>query len=216
MLALHWPSGPWPLDPRPFGRWSRRTPVTIGFGRYRHSSLRRGMAREPFHRPNDPTRDERTGSSTLLAQAAPVACYLERFQQVSSWRFLGDASAPQRIRRGKLVWGNFYRWAPSQSRASFALGEGTRKIRSEPHTEPGARHGTLDRKARRGRAGECSRRRKRADDLRRAASRTGAHRLLSCSQSVLSGTIRSCRRQGARAIRRRVVSGYYRDSPSNS
>ena len=39
MLALHWPSGPRPLDPLPFGHWSRRTPVTIGIGRYRHSSL---------------------------------------------------------------------------------------------------------------------------------------------------------------------------------
>ena len=39
MLALHWPSGPRPLDPLPFGHWSRRTPVTIGIGRYRLSSL---------------------------------------------------------------------------------------------------------------------------------------------------------------------------------
>ena len=39
MLALHWPSEPRPLDPLPFGHWSRRTPVTIGIGRYRLSSL---------------------------------------------------------------------------------------------------------------------------------------------------------------------------------
>jgi len=31
------------------------------------------MAREPLHQPNDPTLDERAGSSTLPARAAPVA-----------------------------------------------------------------------------------------------------------------------------------------------
>ena len=39
MLALHWPFGHWPLDPWPLRRRSRRTPVTLGIGRYRHSSL---------------------------------------------------------------------------------------------------------------------------------------------------------------------------------
>ena len=39
MLALHWPFGPWPLDRWPLRRRSRRTPVTLGIGRYRHSSL---------------------------------------------------------------------------------------------------------------------------------------------------------------------------------
>lgn len=43
MLALHWPFGPWLLDPLPLRRRSRRTPVTFGIGRYRHSSL---LARE--------------------------------------------------------------------------------------------------------------------------------------------------------------------------
>jgi hypothetical protein len=38
-LALHWPFGPWPLDHLPLRRRSRRTPVTLGIGRYRHSSL---------------------------------------------------------------------------------------------------------------------------------------------------------------------------------
>src|SRR5262249_2093715 len=42
-LALHWPFGPLPLYPLPLRGRSRRTPVTLGIGRYRHSSL---LARE--------------------------------------------------------------------------------------------------------------------------------------------------------------------------
>jgi hypothetical protein len=64
---------------------------------------------------------------------------------------------------------------------------------------------TLDRKCRRNLADEFSRRRERSSELRRDTSRTGAHRLLSRPKSVLSGTIRPCRSQSARSIRRRVV-----------
>ena len=60
MLALHWPSEPRPLDPLPFGHWSRRTPVTIGIGRYRLSSLlaRDGARNHSINR----TLDETAGS----------------------------------------------------------------------------------------------------------------------------------------------------------
>jgi hypothetical protein len=51
------------FGPSAVRRWSRRTPVTIGFGRYRRSSLRRGMAREPLHQPIGATLDGRAGSS---------------------------------------------------------------------------------------------------------------------------------------------------------
>jgi hypothetical protein len=43
-----------------------------------------------------------------------------------------------------------------------------------------------------------------------------ARRLLPWPKSVLSGTIGSCRCQSARAIRRRVVSGNYRNRPSET
>jgi hypothetical protein len=47
MLALHWPSGPWPLDIGPVGRLSLSALV-----RYRHSSLlARDGARRPFDQP---------------------------------------------------------------------------------------------------------------------------------------------------------------------
>ena len=57
---------------------------------------------------------------------------------------------------------------------------------------------------------------KRAGELRRDTSRTVAHRLLPWPKSVLSWTIGSCRCQSARAIRRRVVSGNYRNRPSET
>ena len=66
-------------------------------------------------------------------------------------------------------------------------------------------HETLDSKYRHNIAGELSCRCERAAELRGDTSRTGAYRLLPRPQSVLSGAIRSCRCQGARAIRRRVV-----------
>ena len=43
-----------------------------------------------------------------------------------------------------------------------------------------------------------------------------AHRLLPWLESVLSGTIGPCRWLSARAIRRRVVSGNYRNKPSET
>src|SRR5438552_6796776 len=52
MLALHWPFGPCPLDPLPLRRRSRRTPVTLGIGRYRHSSLSAREATGHWQRPD--------------------------------------------------------------------------------------------------------------------------------------------------------------------
>jgi hypothetical protein len=78
------------------------------------------------------------------------------------------------------------------------------------------RHDTLDRKCRRNLAGGLSLRCERAGELRSDTSRTGAHRLLPWPKSVLSWTIGSCRCQSSRAIRRRVVSGNYRNRPSET
>ena len=75
------------------------------------------------------------------------------------------------------------------------------------------RHDTFDRECRRNIADEFSRRRERAGELRSNTSRTGAHRLLPWPKSVLSCAIGSCCRQSERAIRRRVVSGNYRNRP---
>ena len=55
-----------------------------------------------------------------------------------------------------------------------------------------------------------------AGELRSDTSGTGAHRLLPWPKSVLSWTIGPCRWEGARAIRRRVVSGNYRNRPSET
>jgi hypothetical protein len=55
----------------------------------------------------------------------------------------------------------------------------------------------------------------RAGELRSDTSRTGAHRLLP-SKSVLLCAIGSCRCQSARAIRCRMVSGNYRNRPSET
>ena len=148
MLALHWPPGPWPLDPWPFGRWSRRTPVTISFGRYRHSSRRRGMVREPPNQPDDPTHDPTFSSYMVL-----------------------------------------------------------RGCQNKPTTHGKRRHGVSAHQHCRATARELSRRRERSGGLQGSTRRTRAHRLLPRAQSVLSGTIRSRRRQGARSIRRRTVSG---------
>src|ERR1700757_3206759 len=63
-------------------------------------------------------------------------------------------------------------------------------------------------------AREYSVRRKCASGLQRCTRRTRAHRLLSRPKSVLPCTIGCCRCQGARAIRRRVVSGNYPNRPS--
>ena len=52
--------------------------------------------------------------------------------------------------------------------------------------------------------------------MRGDTSRTGAHRLLSWPESVLSWTIRSRRCQSARAIRCCLVSGNYRNKPSET
>src|SRR5258706_827360 len=78
------------------------------------------------------------------------------------------------------------------------------------------RHDTLDPDCRRNIVGEFSRRCERAGELRSDTSWTGAHRLLPRPKSVLSGTIGSCRCQSACAIRRRVVSGNYRNRPSET
>jgi hypothetical protein len=78
------------------------------------------------------------------------------------------------------------------------------------------RHDTLDRECRRNIAGEFFRRRGRAGRLRSDAQRTGAHRLLSRPKPVLPGTIGPCRCQSACSIRRRVVSGNYRNRPSET
>src|SRR5258706_13556090 len=75
---------------------------------------------------------------------------------------------------------------------------------------------TLDPDCRRNIVGEFSRRCERAGELRSDTARTGAHRLLPRPKSVLSGTIGSCRCQSACAIRRRVVSGNYRNRPSET
>jgi len=50
-----------------------------------------------------------------------------------------------------------------------------------------------------------------AKGLPSGTRRTGTHRLLSRPKAVLSGTIGPCRRQSARSIGRRVVSGNYGD-----
>jgi hypothetical protein len=83
MLALRWPSGPWPLDPRPFGRWSRRTPVTLGSGRCRHSSLRYGMAREPTRSTND----QRSTRLPVPDEAGQGGCQIapSNFESLSSY-----------------------------------------------------------------------------------------------------------------------------------
>ena len=78
------------------------------------------------------------------------------------------------------------------------------------------RYDTLDRKCRRNLAGGLSRRCERAGELRSDTSGTGPHRLLPWPKSVLSWTIGSCRCQSARAIGRRVVSGNYRNRPSET
>ena len=78
------------------------------------------------------------------------------------------------------------------------------------------RYDTLDRKCRRSLVGGPSWRCERSGELRNDTSRTGAHRLLSRPKSVLSCSIGSCRGQSARAIRRRVVSGNYRNRPSET
>jgi hypothetical protein len=82
--------------------------------------------------------------------------------------------------------------------------------------EPRKRHETLHRQSRRNIAGEFSGRRECAGRLRGGTRRTGTHGLLPWPKSVLSWTIRSCRCQSARAIRRRVVSGNYRNRPSET
>jgi len=78
------------------------------------------------------------------------------------------------------------------------------------------RHETLDRTCRRNLAGGLSCDCERAGKLRSDTSRTGAHRLLPWPKSVLSCAIGPCRCQSARAIRRRVVSDNYRNSPSET
>jgi transcription initiation factor TFIIIB Brf1 subunit/transcription initiation factor TFIIB len=85
-----------------------------------------------------------------------------------------------------------------------------------PHGRAWRRYGTLDRKSRHSLAGGLSCRCERAGELRSDTSRTGTHRLLPRPKSVLSCAIGSCRRQSARAIRRRVVSGNYRNRPSET
>jgi hypothetical protein len=74
----------------------------------------------------------------------------------------------------------------------------------------------LDRKSRRSLAGGLACRCERAGKLRSDTSRTGTHRLLSRLESVLSCAVKSCRGQSARAIRRRLVSGHYRNRPSET
>lgn len=64
--------------------------------------------------------------------------------------------------------------------------------------------------------GVCGCRGGRAAELRSGASRAGTHRLLSRPESVLPRAIESGRRQSARAIRRRMVSGNYRNRPTET
>jgi hypothetical protein len=85
-----------------------------------------------------------------------------------------------------------------------------------PCGHAGRRYDTSDRKSRRSLAGGFACRCGRAGKLRSDTSRTGTHRLLPRPESVLSCTIGSCRGQSARAIRRRVVSGDYRNRPSET
>jgi hypothetical protein len=92
-----------------------------------------------------------------------------------------------------------------------------KKFRSETHYfRTWRRHEILDRKCRRNLAGVLSWRCERAGELRSDTSRTGAHRLLPWPKSVLSWTIGSCRCPSARAIRRRMVSGNYRNRPTET
>jgi len=79
-----------------------------------------------------------------------------------------------------------------------------------------AHHDALERECPCNLAGGLSWHCERAGELRRDTSRTGAHRLLPWPKSVLSSAIGSCRCQSARAIRRRVVSGNYRNRPSET
>lgn len=74
----------------------------------------------------------------------------------------------------------------------------------------------LDHKSRHSLAGGSACRCGRATELRGDTSRTGPHRLLPWSKSVLSRAIGSCCRQSARAIRRRTISGHYRNRPSET
>ena len=78
----------------------------------------------------------------------------------------------------------------------------------------GRSHDALDHKRHRNPAGELCWCCERAGELRGDTSRTGAHRLLPWPKSALSWTIGSCRWQGVRAGRRRVVSDDYRNRPS--
>ena len=83
-------------------------------------------------------------------------------------------------------------------------------------TAIGGGNETLDRECRRNLADLLSGRCERAGELRSDTKRTVAHRLLPWPKSVLSWTIGSCRCQSARAIRRRVVSGNYRNRASET
>src|ERR1700741_4043308 len=73
MLALHWPFGLWPLDPLPLRRRSRRTPVTLGIGRYRHSSLlaREGARNHTINRAIQRSTKEPVPSLRVGAAQAP-------------------------------------------------------------------------------------------------------------------------------------------------
>ena len=102
---------------------------------------------------------------------------------------------------------------PSQANKNKRLDE---SLTSRREQIAWRRHDILDRRCRRNLVGGLSRRCERAGELRSDTSRTGAHRLLPWPKSVLSWTIGPCRWEGARAIRRRVVSGNYRNKPSKT
>ena len=64
ILALRWPSGPWPSDPLAVWTWSRRTPITIGAWSLSAAlvSVGAGWCEKPIDQPNDPTPDKAVGS----------------------------------------------------------------------------------------------------------------------------------------------------------
>ena len=111
---------------------------------------------------------------------------------------------------------SFPRPSTARSRVRIGCGVGGTASMDLSEVSSWTRHETLERECRRNTAGEFSGCRERASGLRGDTSRTGAHRLLSWPKSVLSWTIGPRRCQSARAIRRRVVSGNYRNRPSET
>jgi hypothetical protein len=86
------------------------------------------------------------------------------------------------------------------------------QLSSPPNNNPGSSAAPLAPSHVHHRGDEVVTRRLRRDCIHCGNGNTGAHRLLPWPKSVLSWTIGSCRC----AIRRRVVSGNYRNSPSET